>query len=115
MKATIEITPLDQIRQAEVDLARQVAAAREAAERTIDHANAQAALLKSDAREQGKRDGMAKYQDVIHIAEEEARAIIARGQRNAVELRRKGSKRMKTAVRHALSIIINMDEDVGLR
>jgi vacuolar-type H+-ATPase subunit H len=115
MGTTVELTPLDQIRQAEVDLARQVAAAREAAERTIANANAQAAQIKNDAHEQGKREGMARYQDIIHVAEEEASAIIARGRRVAEELRHKGSTRMKTAVRHALSIIIEMDEDVGLR
>jgi vacuolar-type H+-ATPase subunit H len=115
MKVPIELTPLDQIRQAEVDLARQVAAAREAAEQVIANANAQAAQLKNDAREQGKREGLARYQDIINNAEEEARAIIAQGQRSAEELRRKGSERMQIAVSHALSIVIELDKDVRLR
>lgn len=115
MKSIVELTPLDQIRQAEVDLARQVAAAREAAEHTIANANAQAAQIKNDAREQGKREGMARYQDILHIAEEEARSIVARGHRNAEELRYKGSTRMQTAIHHALSIIIDKDEDTKLR
>lgn len=111
MKASIELTPLDQIRHAEAEIARRVAAAREAAERTIAEAHAQAAAIKQEAREKGRHEGEIRYRDILNRAEEQSRAIIAQGQRDAEQLRRRGNERMHSAIHHAISIIINLDEE----
>ena len=85
---TVERSPLDQIRQAEVDVTRQVTAARQVAEDVIREAQEQAADLKRQAREIGHREGLADYQATVSSAEDEARRLIAQACSQAENLRR---------------------------
>ena len=107
----IDLSPLDQIRQTEAEVTRQVAAARKAAEQILDDARQQAAALKREAWETGTHEGQALYDTSLSKAEEEARELIVEAQDQAKKLRRRGKERMQMAVSHAVHFVINLAED----
>ncbi len=109
-KTKAEISPLDQIRQAEADVARQVASAREAAEHTVAQARIQAKDLLDDARQIGKREGEKRYREIISNAEEEEQAIVAQARNRAENLRRRAGDRLAEGVRRALNVVIGLEE-----
>jgi len=100
------LSPLDQIRLVEAEITRKIIAARESSEHSAANARAQAALLKKQAEEDGKREGQIRYKETIAKAEEQAKMIIAQAQHEADDLRRKGQTRMEQAVNEALNIIL---------
>ena len=104
-----ELSPLDQIRQVEAEVIRQIAVAREAAEYTITEASGQVKDLLNEARVSGRRRGQTRYQEIKTTAEEEARALVAQAHSQAENLRHKGKQRMTNAVRHAANLIIGLD------
>ena len=71
-----EISPLDQIRQVEADVIRQIAAAREAADYKVNEARNQVKVILSEAREVGRQRGLIRYNEIISRAEEESHAIV---------------------------------------
>jgi len=93
---TAERSPLDQIRQAEAEVTRRVAAARKAADQALAAAHAQATDLKRQAIQAGQRDGQAQCQEIISQAEQEA-------------LRQNGNLRMEDAVRRVVAIVIGQE------
>jgi vacuolar-type H+-ATPase subunit H len=109
----VERSPLDQIRQAETEVTRQVAAARGAAETAGRKAQAQAADLKRQAREVGQREGQELCREITSKAEEEARALVAQAHIQAEELRRKWDLSKEAAVRWALTVVIECKEEAG--
>jgi len=108
-----ELSPLDQIRKAEVEATRRIAEARGIAEQTITRAHSQAELLRIQAREAGQRDGQANYQEIIDKAEEQAEELIALAHRRAEDLRRRGELRMGIGVSHAIKLILDLEEEAG--
>ncbi len=111
-KHVIELSPLDQIRQTEAENIRGIAVAREAAELKVEKEKNQAKEHFRKIREVGRRDGRARYKEILSRAEDEARSIIAQAQKQAEELRRKGQQCMSTAVCDAVNIIIGLEEEV---
>lgn len=109
--AEAERSPVDQIRQAEAEVTRRVAAARKVADQALAIAQSQAADLKRQAVQAGRRDGEARYQEIISQAENEARAILAQARSQAQQLCQDGNLRMDDAVRHAVAIIIGRDSE----
>ena len=109
-KTEAEFSPLDQIRQTEADVVRQIASAREAAGHTVAQAKTQAKDLLDDARQIGGREGEKRYREIISNAEEEAQAIIAQARNRAEHLRRRAGQRLAVGVRRALDIVIGLDE-----
>ncbi len=103
-----ELSPLDQIRLAEAEITRKIVTAREATERTIADARAQAARLKKEAHEAGTREGQIRYKEIVSKAEEEARAIVAHAHNQASDLKRKGQARMEAAIQEAIGIVLGM-------
>jgi len=102
------LSPLDQIRLVEAEIARKIAAAREASEHSASNARAQAALLKKQAEEKGKREGQIRYKETIAKTEEQAEVIVAQAQYEADDLRETGQARMEQAVNEALNIVLGM-------
>jgi len=102
------LSPLDQIRLVEAEITRKVAAAREASEHSAANARIQAALLKKQAEENGKREGQIRFKETIAKAEEQAEVIIAQAQHEADDLRENGQARMEQAVKEALNILLGM-------
>jgi vacuolar-type H+-ATPase subunit H len=107
----LELSPLDQIRQTEAEVTRRIAAARITAEQIVEQARQQAAALKREASESGRREGQARYQTSLSNAEEEARALVAEAQEQADQLRRRGDKRMQLAVNRAFNFLISLVEE----
>jgi len=103
-----ELSPLDQIRQAEAEITRKNVAAREQAERAIAKAHERATLLKKQAYESGTRDGQIRYKEIVSKAEEEAHAIVELAHNQATELRRREQARMEPAIQEAVSIILSL-------
>ena len=102
----VGLSPLERIRQAEAEVTRRLAAARESAEKTVATAQAQAAQIKNQANEDGQRSGEAKLREMISKAEEESRGIVTQAHQRAEKLRRKGQHRMDQAVRMAFLCLV---------
>jgi vacuolar-type H+-ATPase subunit H len=109
-KTETEFSPLDQIRQAEADVARQIASAHEVAGQTVALAKAQAKDLLNDARQFGKREGEKRYKEILFNAEEEAQVILVQARKRAARLRRRADQRMVLGVRYALDTIIGLEQ-----
>lgn len=69
-------SPLDEIRQVEAEVARQLQAARAAAEAHIVQAKESARTIKQQALEVGRHEGKADYQEIMTCASQEADQII---------------------------------------
>jgi vacuolar-type H+-ATPase subunit H len=108
-----DLSPLDQIRLVESEMARRVTAARAAADQSLINARAQIAQRKSDAREAGIREGRVLYKEGVARAEEEARSLAAQAQKQAAELRQKGHLRMDAAVRLTVNVVLGRQIEAG--
>lgn len=111
--STNDLSPLDQVRLAEAEIARKIAAAREAAEHDAANARAQSAQVKKQAEETGEREGQIRYKEIIAKAEEQASLITAQAQTDADNLRRSGASRMEQAVNEALKVILGVKGSGG--
>ena len=107
---TDERTPLAQIRRAETEITRWVAAAQRAAEAAVQEAQIQALDLKHQARETGRSEGQALYEESIAKAEEEARALVQQAFRRAETLCRQADLHKDDVVRSAVEIVIGQKE-----
>ena len=110
---TVDRTPLDQIRRVESEITRWVAAAQRAAEAAVQEAQIQALDLKHQARETGRREGQAQYQEIISKAEDEARALVEQAHHRAKVLRRQGDLWMDDVVRRAVEIVVGLEEETA--
>ncbi len=104
------LSPLDQVRLVEAEMARKAVAAREAAEDTVEKAREQALLLKKQAEEDGKTEGNNRKKAMIDGAQQQAGEINAQAQREANELHEKGQVRMEQAVFEAVRVVLGMKE-----
>ena len=104
-----ELSPLDQIRQTEAEVSRQIASAREAGEQRVIKAKAEARLIVRDAHEAGQREGQKRYKEIVSGAEEEEQTLIAQAHRRAEFLRRRGQQRLELGVHQALHIILGLE------
>lgn len=100
------LSPLDQIRLVEAEVARKIVAAREASEHAIAEARTQATLLRKQAHDSGKREGQIRSREIVSRAEEEACAIVRHAHNQADELRRSGQARMELAIQEVTSIVL---------
>lgn len=100
-----ELSPLDQIRQIETEIAAQIAAARVSAGRSIARARAQADRVKDQARENGLRAGQARYQEIVAQAEQEADRITDEAHSKADAMRRRGRQLIDEAILQAFLLV----------
>jgi len=110
-KTEVELSPLDQIRQTEAEVTRQVAAARERAETIISEARSQAGVIIEEARAAGRREGLTRYQEIVAAAQEEAQATIAKAYKRVEILQLREQRRMSAGLRHAVNMVIGIDRD----
>lgn len=108
-----DLSPLDQIRLAEAEITRKVAAAREASEHGAANVRVQAAGIKKQAEETGEREGQIRYKEIIAKAEEQASLITAQAHTDAESLCRSGETHMQQAVAEALRIILGVKNSGG--
>ncbi len=109
-EAPVELSPLDQIRQAEAEVARQIATASVAADTTISETNTQASQIKNQSIEAGRRNGLTIYNEIIEKSRLEAKEITLRGQEDAKQLLVQGGKLMDKAVETALRLVLSLEE-----
>jgi nucleotide-binding universal stress UspA family protein len=105
--------PLDQIRYAELEVARQIAVARKTIESARATVEAQAADLKREAQEAGRRESQSQYDTVIAEANSEAETFLAQVRQQADDLRCRGNARMDVAVRRAVSLVSGEAGEAG--
>ena len=108
-----DLSPLDQIRLVESEMARRITAARAAADQSLVNARAQTTQRKNEARETGIREGQVLYKESVAKAEEEARSLSAQAQIQAAELRQKGHLRMDAAVRLTINVVLGRQVETG--
>lgn len=80
-------SPLDEIRQVEAEVARQIQAAREAADERIAQAEQAAQTMKLESRTAGHREGEADFQEIVARASREAEEVIGTASLDAESLR----------------------------
>lgn len=107
-----ELSPLDQIRQIETEIAAHIAAARVSAGRSIAEARSQVTKIKNQAREMGLHNGQVHYQEIVDQAEAEARLITNEAQSKADSLRQRGLQLIEMAVLEAFYLVSG--QEVGL-
>jgi vacuolar-type H+-ATPase subunit H len=104
------LSPLDQIRLFEAEITRKIITTRQASERSLAEARAQAALIKKHAHESGEHEGQIRYKAILSEAEEEAQAIVGHAHNRAAELHQRGSARMELAIQEAIRIVLGLKE-----
>lgn len=102
----IEFSPLDQIRQVEAEITRQIAAARQSAADSLDVARKDAAHLVARAREEGQQEGQARYKEIIEAAESEAKHLVELARAQVKEHSQTESQRMELAVQQIIDLVI---------
>jgi vacuolar-type H+-ATPase subunit H len=102
------LSPLDQIRLAEAEIARKIVAARQAFEHNLVNARTQGTLLKKQAYELGNRKGQIIYKETVSKAEEEARTMVVHAHKKASDLQRGGQDQMEEAVQRAVAVILGL-------
>jgi vacuolar-type H+-ATPase subunit H len=103
---TIELSPLDQIRQSEAEVTRKIAAARETAVHTLEAARKEAAQIVAQARDEGLQDGQVLYHEILLETENEAKKLIELAQEEVRELSKRGDKHMEKAIQQIVDIVI---------
>jgi V/A-type H+/Na+-transporting ATPase subunit G/H len=100
------LSPLDQIRLVEAEIARRTATARASADERVAQARNQAELLKKEAGETGENAGLVRYKEIVAEAEAQAVMILAQADHETEDLRRKGRSRMERAFHQAMNIVV---------
>lgn len=106
----IELSALDQIRQAEAEITRQVAAAREAAVQSLDTARKKASQISVQAREEGRQEAQKHCQEIIQAAEKEAKQIVNLAQIQVDNRARKSNERIELAVQIIVDLVTGTEK-----
>jgi len=102
---------LAEIRQTERKIARELAAAREAAARALEEASVQARHITTQAAENGRLEGEAARRKAMEAIELEATAIIAQAEKQADSLRHINEDALAAAANQAVKIITGTTVD----
>jgi len=109
-----EISPLDQIRQTEAEIARKIASAQEEAKQRVAQARKEAKQLVAKARETGHLLGQARGIEIISKSEEESHAIIEQARKMAEVYQAHGQQQMATAVRFVVDLVLGFEGENGI-
>ena len=106
---SIELSPLDQIRQTEAEVNRQVASTQERSKLKIAQATRDVQEMIMKARETGHLEGLARGTAIVSKTEEEAQVIIEQAQKQAEAYRNHGKGQMNAAVEYAVSFVLGLE------
>jgi vacuolar-type H+-ATPase subunit H len=98
-------SPLDEIRQVEAEVARQLQAARAEAEAHIVQAEESARAMKQQSLEAGRHEGEADYQEFITRASRDAEQIIQDASLAANTLRQSQAQHLASLVRRIVECV----------
>jgi len=104
-----KLSPLDQIRQVEADVTRQIATAEEAMKQKIAQVRRDVKELVKQAREKGHLQGLAQGKQILSKTEEEAQAIVEQANRQAEVYRATAQQHMTAAVGYAVDLILGLE------
>lgn len=110
-EAKVERSPLDQIRLAEAEVAREIAAARNRAKEAAKEISAQADDINHKARTEGRREGEQHYQEIIAEANMAAEKLLEQAHTQAEELHQTGISQINAAVRFAVDTIVGSHQE----
>jgi vacuolar-type H+-ATPase subunit H len=108
--AALELSPLDQIQSTELEVERQIAIAREAAELLITRTKAQLADLRREAQETGSHEGQTEYNKIVLEAEEAAKVYLDQACQKAERFRCKNAHRIDALAQYVTTIILGMQD-----
>jgi vacuolar-type H+-ATPase subunit H len=97
--------PLDEIRQVEAEIARQLQAARAEAEAHIAQAEESARAIRQQSLELGRHDGEADYQEMMAHASQDAEQIIQDASLAAQILHRNQARHLPLLVRRIIECV----------
>jgi vacuolar-type H+-ATPase subunit H len=100
--------PLEKIRQAEVEISRQIIAARKSAEQRIIDAQLQANRIKKKSLEHGDIAGQKAAEEHLAQVQSKVSEMITLAQVHHEESIQHGFKHMQTAVEYAVSFVIGL-------
>jgi F0F1-type ATP synthase membrane subunit b/b' len=63
-----------------------------------------------ESRESGRRRGQVRHKEIVSRAEEESQAIVSQAHSQAERLHQAGRRRMSTAVRQAVNLVIGLQD-----
>lgn len=102
-------SPLDAIKQAEIEVVRRVAEARAAAEQSLIDTKSQVENLLNQLRTEGEQAGQALHDDLLAKTEAEANRLLADAEERAVALRAQGETLREEAVTLAVNMVLGRD------
>ncbi|HAY84388.1 MAG TPA: hypothetical protein DCY42_05535 [Chloroflexi bacterium] len=105
-----ELSPLDQIRQCEAEMARKIAATQEQTKQKITKARKEAREIVERARQRGLVQGQEKGIEVLSLAEQEAQSVLQEAQNQAEDLRLRGTHLMEEAVCFAVKFVLGFEK-----
>jgi len=116
-KADLELaveteSPLNQIQQAEAEVIRRVAVAKEAARLAEISAHEDADSILQEAQRSGYREGEAECERIIAEAQAEAKNILEKAHQQAEALRRDGEAHKESIVNRAVNIVLGLGKEV---
>jgi vacuolar-type H+-ATPase subunit H len=103
------VSPLEVIKQKELDLRQRVEEARRQAEARIQAARQEAEQTIAQAEREGRAEAEALYQRGIEEARREAEAILAAAHEEAAALRRRATTRLDDAARQIAELALPAD------
>ncbi|NOH03428.1 MAG: hypothetical protein HND47_16435 [Chloroflexi bacterium] len=101
-----DLSPLDQIRLVEAEVARRLVAAREAVEEKAAKVRTISEQLIYAVRDAGRKEGEAHYKAVVGKAEEEAQVVVLRARQRAEELKHRGGQRMASLTLRCVDFVL---------
>jgi vacuolar-type H+-ATPase subunit H len=109
------LSPLDQIRHAEAEVLRRIAASRVEADKTIADAREHAAEELRIAQESGRREGEAINKRILLGASEEAEAIVLQAHNLALNITHRGRKQIEFAVQLAVNLVTGHNKETHVK
>lgn len=100
-----EASPLDAIKQAEMEVVRRVAEAQAAAEDSLLKTQSQIETLLNTLRAEGEATGQALYADLLASTETETERLISNTEAQVAELHARGDLLLEEAIAQAVNII----------
>ena len=112
---TRSVSPLQVIKQKELDLRQRVEAAHRQAEAKIQAAREEAKQIIARADQEGRAEANVFYQRGIEEAKQEAETIVAAAHEEAVALRHRAMARLDDAASWIVELVLTVDSPPGCR
>lgn len=103
-------SPLEAIKQAEIEAARRIADAHTQAEQMIADANTQAEWLVEQAERKGQEDGQALVEDILNRTRKDTQARTAMAEERATTLYKHTASISEKLIQTTISVVLGDEE-----